>query len=507
MRTKQALINTVSSILLQVVLAISGIIVPRFFTELYGSSVNGLVSSISQFISYLNLVEAGISAAGMVALYKPLADKDMVGINGVFSAANKFYKQSGLIFATLIGLLVVFYPFAVQNEIGDIGFIRTMIAVLSVSGIVDYFILGKYRMLLTADQRGYVLSLAQILGTVIMTVVSIILMELECSALLVKGVASAIYIFRSIIVVAYAKRYYKGLSLKEEPNTAAFSQRWAVLAHQIAGMVITNSAAILLTFFVSENALREVSVYALYNLVAYSLTSVLSSIQTGLGAGFGQVISKGEKEVLHKSFRTYEFIFFIITFVAYSCVAVLLHPFVTLYSAGFDDAEFYARWPVVILFTISGFLQTIRVPAVTIITAAGHYKQTRNRAIIEAVVNLTVSIILVKPLGIVGVVIGSCTSYLYRTTDILYNNRHLVKGELKTTLVRIARNLVLSAGLIFVGIKLIPSVMDSWVMWFFSAVIFGVSAVVVYGGVNFLFEPNEFKAIISRFKDIIGTRH
>lgn len=503
MRTRQAFINTVTSIMLQAVLAISGIIVPRFFTELYGSSVNGLVSSISQFISYINLVEAGISAAGMVALYKPLADRDQKGINGVFSAADKFYKQSGLIFAALIGLLVIFYPFAVKNEIGDLGFIRTMIAVLSVSGIVDYFILGKYRMLLTADQRGYVISFAQILGTVIMTVVSIILMELECSALLVKAVAAAIYIFRSVIVVAYAKRYYKGLSLKEEPNTAAFSQRWAVLAHQIAGMVITNSAAILLTFFVAENALREVSVYALYNLVAYSLTSVLASIQTGLGAGFGQVISKNEKEVLHKSFRTYEFIFFIITFVAYSCVAVLLHPFVTLYSAGFDDAEVYARWPVVILFTISGFLQTIRIPAVTIITAAGHYKQTRNRAIAEAVINLTVSLILVRPFGIVGVVAGSCASYLYRTTDILYNNRHLVKGELKTTFTRIGRNLILSAGLIFGGIKLIPPVMDSWILWFLSAVAFGITAVIVYGGVNCIFEPNEFKSVISRFRDML----
>ncbi|MBO7217448.1 MAG: polysaccharide biosynthesis C-terminal domain-containing protein, partial [Clostridia bacterium] len=251
-------------------------------------------------------------------------------------------------------------------------------------------------------------------------------------------------------------------------------------------------------------ALREVSVYSVYNLVAYSLTLVLSSIQTGLGAGFGQVISKGEKDVLHRSFSTYEFLFFIITFVAYSCVTVLLHPFVTLYSADFDDAALYARWPIVILFALSGFLQTIRVPAVTIVTAAGHYKQTKNRAIIEAVINFTVSVVLVRPLGIVGVVLGAVASSFYRTSDILYNNRHLVKGELRKTLFRIGRNLIISAGLIYAGLKLIPPTMDSWLLWLLSAMAFGISAVLVYTGVNCLFEPKEFKEVLGRFKSMLG---
>ncbi len=502
MRTRQALINTVTSILLQVVLAISGIIVPRFFTALYGSSVNGLVSSITQFISYINLVEAGISAAGMVALYGPLARGEKDNINGVFAAANRFYRQSGLIFAALIGLLVLLYPFAVKNEIGDTAFIRTMIAVLSISGIVDYFILGKYRMLLTADQRGYVIAIAQIFGTVIMTVASIILMELKFSALLVKGAAAVIYILRSIVVVVYAKRRYKWLTVKEKPNLAAFEQRWAVLAHQIAGMVISNSAMILLTFFLKENALVEVSVYSVYNLVAYSLTLVLSSVQTGIGAGFGQVISNGEKEVLNKSFKTYEFIFFLVIFTAYSCMAVLLHPFITLYSADFEDGGIYARPIVIALFTVWGFLQSVRAPAVTIITAAGHYKKTQTRAIIEAVINLTVSLVLVRPLGIVGVVTGAICSSLYRTTDILYCERHLIRGTIGRTLRRIGVNLLLSAVLIFAGLQLVPTVTNSWLVWLASAVIFGISAAAVICGVNTLIEPDEFKQIIYRAKGV-----
>ncbi|MFR1477082.1 MAG: hypothetical protein ACLSB9_16005 [Hydrogeniiclostridium mannosilyticum] len=77
MRTKQAFKNALMSLLLQLVLALSGFIIPRFFITLYGSPVNGLVSSISQFISYMGLVEAGIGAAGTVALYRPIADHNI----------------------------------------------------------------------------------------------------------------------------------------------------------------------------------------------------------------------------------------------------------------------------------------------------------------------------------------------------------------------------------------------------------------------------------------------
>ncbi len=56
MRTRQAFINALFSILLQLALAVSGLLVPRFFISAFGSAVNGLVSSISQFITYMSLV-------------------------------------------------------------------------------------------------------------------------------------------------------------------------------------------------------------------------------------------------------------------------------------------------------------------------------------------------------------------------------------------------------------------------------------------------------------------
>lgn len=504
MRTQLAIKNMIASLVLQVVLALSGIIVPRFFTALYGSPVNGLVSSISQFISYMGLVEAGIGAAGTVALYGPIARKETDEVSAIVSAARSFYTKSGLLFVGLLAILVVLYPNIVQNEIQNTGFVRTMILVLSVNGIVDYFYLGKYRVLLQADQRGYVISLYQIIGTVVMTAVSLWLINLEASALFVKGVAAAIYLLRSFAIALYVKKHYPQVNFKKAPKMSAFSQRWAALLHQIVGMIVNNSAVVLLTLFVKTSALVEVSVYSVYNMIGCALSNLMNSISGGLGSGFGQVISQNEKDVLRKSYSSYEFLFFVVIFIAYACMAVLLYPFIGLYSANFADSQIYIRKELVLLFSLAGLVQSLRLPGLTVICAAGHYKQTQSRAILEAVINILISLVLVGRYGLSGVMMGICISYLYRTADvIIYTAKHFVHATLGQTIKRLVCNTVLIVVMVWVGLNFVPQQMNSWLSWFFYAVAYGVISCVTFLGVNMLIDPKERKSLFLRVKDLM----
>ena len=78
MRGKKALLNSAASLMLEFVTVICGFIVPRLIIGTYGSEVNALTSSISQFLSYIALVEAGVGGVIRAALYKPLAEKTML---------------------------------------------------------------------------------------------------------------------------------------------------------------------------------------------------------------------------------------------------------------------------------------------------------------------------------------------------------------------------------------------------------------------------------------------
>jgi O-antigen/teichoic acid export membrane protein len=159
---------------------------------------------------------------------------------------------------------------------------------------------------------------------------------------------------------------------------------------------------------------------------------------------------------------------------------------------------------LVALFTASGLLQSLRLPSLTILCAAGHFKQTQVRAIIEAVINLGVSLILIGPFGISGVLLGTCLSYLYRTTDvILYSAKHFLQGSLKTTGGRILRNLSVSGAMIALCIRFVPQQMDGWLMWFVWAVFSGGLSSIVLLAVNLLLEPEEAKALLTRAKELL----
>ena len=137
-RTKTFLHNVVASAGLQVLTMASGIIVPRLMLVYYGSEINGLVSSIVQFISYFNIVEAGLGGAVIFSLYKPLADRNTSAISNIVTAAKKMYYRTGLLFSALVLLLAAVYPMLVS--VTDMGYVHIQLYWWQYWGQMEYWI-------------------------------------------------------------------------------------------------------------------------------------------------------------------------------------------------------------------------------------------------------------------------------------------------------------------------------------------------------------------------------
>ena len=109
--------NLVYTALSQLISIAFGLILPRLFVTSYGSEVNGLLSSLSQFLVYLGLFEAGVGAATMQALYKPVAQKNWDGINGVLAATHGYYKKTGRWYFVGLLTLSLLYPVFVDSSL------------------------------------------------------------------------------------------------------------------------------------------------------------------------------------------------------------------------------------------------------------------------------------------------------------------------------------------------------------------------------------------------------
>ncbi len=491
----------IANIFLQGIIFLSGIVLPRFFLQEYGSSINGMVTSINQFLVYLGLAEAGVGTASVVALYAPLARNDKDEINAILSASRRFYNRSGYLFGILVATFVFLYPYLITGQLSA-SLVRTMIIVLASSTLVDYFLLGKYKVLLTANQEGYVVAYVQAIGTMFNMIVSIVLICCHVHVLLVKATATLVYILRFFFVKGYVVRHYQEVDYKVRPKMEGLSQRSAALFHQIVGVIVNNTDVVLLTVCLGAKSLIEVSVYGIYNMVVYAINLMMNSFSNGLTAGFGEVISKDEKEILKRSFSNYEYIYMMILFWVFICMMILIVPFVMVYTSDVSDAD-YIRPLSAALFSILVLLQNIRIPGLTIICAAGHFKETRKQAIFEAVINISVSLILVYNYGINGVLLGTICSYGYRSLDvILYNHKYFVSGTGKVTFYRVIRNLVVSVVCIYLGFQLVPQAMDSFIQWaIYAVVIAGISGVCLVI-INYVFEKQEFENSLQRVKSI-----
>ena len=483
--------NIVSSIVLQIITAISGLILPHFFISFYGSTINGMVSSITQFLSYLALVEAGISASAVVELYGYLEKRDEQGRNYILSATKHFYFKSGILYLLLLLVLVLIYPQIIGDQVNRMTSVF-MIAILAASNLIDYFVLGKYRVLLSADQRVYVLNNIQSIGTIFNIVVSVLLMFLEQDIILVKLAETVIYACRAIIVIIYVGHHYNNIQFGLETANDALPQRWNALFHQIVGVICNNTDIVLITICLGARSLAEASVYYVYNLVASMFTSLSNSISVAIIPTFGKMYASDREDELERLYDDFEFLFFILIFTLYSCMFLLLVPFVRIYTMNATDVEYVRRY-LPGLFVIMGLVQNIRIPSLSMICAAGHYKQTQWRAFIEAVINLSVSLALIFKFGIAGAVIGTICSYTYRSTDSIFYCRRFFKNQtIKTTLVRLTRNVIIMLTL-YTCINRNKINVVNWTSFFGNGTILFLVCFFSFAGINYAFERTRFQ--------------
>ena len=89
MKFKRSIYNVFFSIFSLVITFSIGIIIPKLFIVNLGSEANGLVASVGQVFAYVGLLEAGIGTTVTQALYKPISEKDVSGINSILSASYR----------------------------------------------------------------------------------------------------------------------------------------------------------------------------------------------------------------------------------------------------------------------------------------------------------------------------------------------------------------------------------------------------------------------------------
>ena len=238
---------------------------------------------------------------------------------------------------------------------------------------------------------------------------------------------------------------------------------------------------------------------------------VQSTFMQAPQSNFGHLFHE-DRERFEKYYGIYETGFSILLFVVTTISLILIIPFVSLYTRSVNDIN-YIDPNLAILFALILLMNQIRIPSLITISVAGAFKETQNGAIIEAVINITVSLLLyfLTPLGLYGLLIGTVCSYVFRTSDVIaYVYRHLVNRSIYRLARLLTVNAVTAAGLYVVLIMRLPVNANSYIEWVLKAIVVSLIVTMTFGLVNYLFNIEDTKELfgfgISRIHSLIHLK-
>lgn len=490
MRKKKALVNIAFSLVLEFVSILSGFVIPHILINQFGSDVNGLTNAISNFLGYITVLQLGAGSVIKTALYKPLAKQDSESLSVTIATSNRFFRRIGfvgLIYMMVLACVMPIYKY--PNE----GFFYTFSLVVVIGiGIIAQYLFGiTYQMILEADQKAYIYSIAQIITILLNTISALLLSRAGYSIQVIKLFSSVFFVLRPVALAIYVNKKYK-INRSAVPDNKLISQRWNGFAHGLAYFIHSKTDIFVLTLF---SALSDVSIYSVYAMITTGLSSFITWIDNAVRSALGNIWANKEIDNFKKAFEAYNTLMHIIAVCCFSTAAISVTSFIEIYTKTFTDAD-YQQPVFAVMIIIATMFYCLRMPYNSVVFVANKFKETKRDAFAEAIINIVISCALVRYLGLVGVAVGTIIAMIYRTiTFITFLTKNIlyisILGELKKYGTSILAFFITTCLAKLVNIEI-----NNYFSWFiYAACVFVITSCVVFAINYFLQKENVCSAI------------
>ena len=438
-RTKNTFRNIVFGFIYKTVILFVPFIIRTIVIKKIGAEFLGLNSLFTSILQVLSISELGFSSAITYFLYKPIANKDNEAICALLNFYKKIYRIIGLIILIVgLGLLPFIHVFIKEELTIDLN-IYIFYLLYLINTCLTYFLFAHKKSLITANQRRDIVTIAQTICALIqytIQVLSILVFKNLYLFVIAKIVSTVI---DNIILLIISNKMYTLYICKGELDKKikkGINKRVVGLAIQKVCERSRNSFdSIFISIFLGFNL---VAIYSNYYSIMYSITMFINIFTTSLLASVGNSIAVETEQKNYNDMNKINFIYMWISGWCTVCLLCLFQPFMKIWMG----EELLFPFGVVIL--LCAYFYALKMNDVRTIygDAKGLWFEERYRAIIEALSNLVLNIILGSLFGIYGIILGTLiplflVNFVYGSTIIfkhyfvnqkisLYYLRHLL---------------------------------------------------------------------------------
>lgn len=430
-RTEYSARNTTAAMLSRVVAILMGFFTRVVFTHTLSEAYVGINGLFTDILNVLALSELGVGTAITYALYRPIAEGNLEKQKSLMQLYRKFYRVvAGLVL--LFGLAVVPFLNVLVKSDEQIEHLPVIYLMYLAGSVLSYLLIYK-RTLIDAHQLLYVGTIYKSVFLVLQNVVQIAVLLWTGNFILFLSIYIICTILGNLCLSLEADKRYPYLKdktikpLEPEEKQKIFSNIKAMLMHKIGVVLVNNTDNLLLSYFAG---IVSVGCYSNYYLIIGSVRQVLDEAFQGITASVGNLgVTEGRervKTIFEASFFAGQWMYGF----AAICLYELLNPFVEI-SFG---AKYLFPPYVVLILCINFYVTGMRKATLVFRDSLGLFWYDRYKSIVEAVINLVVSVILASRFGTVGVFVGTFISTV--TTSLWVEPYMLYKHHLKESSVR-----------------------------------------------------------------------
>lgn len=406
-RTFNSMRNIIFSIAIQICTVLLNFASRTVFIKILGSEYLGINGLFTNVLTILSLAELGIGNAIIYSMYKPLANKDTKKITALMNFYKEVYKKIAIVILIMGIAIIPFLKYIVNME-QEIEHIYIYYVLFLTNTVVSYFFIYKVS-IINADQKMYIQKVYQFITLIIQFILQVIILVTTHNFMLYLIVQIVCTIGNNVALSLKADKLYPYINekeiLEEEDRKSIYSNVSAMFIHRITGTILNNTDNILISILVGT---VWVGYYSNYYMIVSSILSMGTLVFTAITASIGNLNANTDTKKQESIFQQLNLISFIIFGVCTIGLANLFDDFITLWIGKEYILDNLTMLSIVINFYIQGTLN----PGLVFKDTTGLFKDTKWMSIILAVLNIVLSIVLGKIIGLAGILVATFISRL-----------------------------------------------------------------------------------------------
>jgi len=410
-RTTKSIKNSQIALLFYVIEIIIGFWSRKVFIEYLGTDILGLNTTAMNLLNFLNIAELGIVSAVTFTLYKPISENDQKSINEIISVQGWLYKKIGLLVGGGALVLMLFFPLIFKKVELPMWYVYASFLAFLYSSLLTYFYNYK-QIILSASQQEYKITINYKSLHIIKNIIQIY------------AISNFSHPYEWWLLLQFALSTIASINLnrvikKSFPNLIVSTKAGSILRkkydiiivkvkqlffHKIAGFVLNQTSTLIIYAFTS---LTMVAIYGNYIIIVNSVNAMFNAAFNGINASIGHLVAENNKTKILSVLQELFTIRFICATISIFCIYTLINPFICIWIG----EEYLMNKSILLVILLNMYIMLMRGVIDGFLSAYGLFKDIY-APIIEAILNLSLSILLGYYFGIIGVILGVCISLI-----------------------------------------------------------------------------------------------